>query len=170
MSLLLPETGLLFWMLLAFGVLFFVLYKYAFPVILSSIDERKKFIDDALENAKEANERLARIEQQGDVLIKTAQEDQARILRDAVTTRDQIIKEARAKAEMEGEKIMAETRRLVQLEKEEAMRDMRAQVAELSIMIAEKVLHKELSDDASQQAYTRELLDKAFNTEENNKE
>lgn len=170
MSLLLPETGLLFWMLLAFGVLFFVLYKYAFPVILSSIDERKKFIDDALENAKEANERLARIEQQGDVLIKTAQEEQARILREAVTTRDQIIKEARAKAEMEGEKIMAETRRLVQLEKEEAMRDMRAQVAELSIMIAEKVLHKELSDDASQQAYTRELLDKAFNTEENNKE
>ena len=170
MSLLLPETGLLFWMLLAFGVLFFVLYKYAFPVILSSIDERKKFIDDALENAKEANERLARIEQQGDVLIKTAQEEQARILRDAVTTRDQIIKEARAKAEMEGEKIMAETRRLVQLEKEEAMRNMRAQVAELSIMIAEKVLHKELSDDASQQAYTRELLDKAFNTEENNKE
>ena len=170
MSLLLPETGLLFWMLLAFGVLFFVLYKYAFPVILSSIDERKKFIDDALENAKEANERLARIEQQGDVLIKTAQEEQARILRDAVTTRDQIIKEARAKAEREGEKIMAETRRLVQLEKEEAMRDMRAQVAELSIMIAEKVLHKELSDDASQQAYTRELLDKAFNTEENNKE
>ena len=138
--------------------------------ILSSIDERKKFIDDALENAKEANERLARIEQQGDVLIKTAQEEQARILREAVTTRDQIIKEARAKAEMEGEKIMAETRRLVQLEKEEAMRDMRAQVAELSIMIAEKVLHKELSDDASQQAYTRELLDKAFNTEENNKE
>ena len=170
MSLLLPETGLLFWMLLAFGVLFFVLYKYAFPVILSSIDERKKFIDDALENAKEANERLARIEQQGDVLIKTAQEEPARILREAVTTRDQIIKEARAKAEMEGEKIMAETRRLVQLEKEEAMRDMRAQVAELSIMIAEKVLHKELSDDASQQAYTRELLDKAFNTEENNKE
>ena len=165
MSFLLPETGLLFWMLLAFGVVFFILYKYAFPAILSSIDERKKFIDDALKNAQEANEKLARIEQKGNALIKAAQEEQARILKEAVSTRDRLLKEAHEKALDESEKIMAETRRLVQQEKENAIREMRTQVAELSLSIAEKVLRKELSDDERQEAFTREMLDEAFEKE-----
>lgn len=165
MSFLLPETGLLFWMLLAFGVVFFILYKYAFPAILSSIDERKKFIDDALKNAQEANEKLARIEQQGNTLIKAAQEEQARILKEAVSTRDRLLKEAHEKALDESEKIMAETRRLVQQEKEDAIREMRTQVAELSLSIAEKVLRKELSGDERQEAFTREMLDEAFEKE-----
>lgn len=165
MSFLLPETGLLFWMLLAFGVVFFILYKYAFPAILSSIDERKKFIDDALKNAQEANEKLARIEQQGNALIKAAQEEQARILKEAVSTRDRLLKEAHEKALDESEKIMAETRRLVQQEKEDAIREMRTQVAELSLSIAEKVLRKELSGDERQEAFTREMLDEAFEKE-----
>ena len=165
MSFLLPETGLLFWMLLAFGVVFFILYKYAFPAILSSIDERKKFIDDALKNAQEANEKLARIEQQGNALIKAAQEEQARILKEAVSTRDRLLKEAHEKALDESEKIMAETRRLVQQEKDNAIREMRTQVAELSLSIAEKVLRKELSGDERQEAFTREMLDEAFEKE-----
>lgn len=165
MSFLLPETGLLFWMLLAFGVVFFILYKYAFPAILSSIDERKKFIDDALKNAQEAKEKLARIEQQGNALIKAAQDEQARILKEAVSTRDRLLKEAHEKALDESEKIMAETRRLVQQEKEDAIREMRTQVAELSLSIAEKVLRKELSGDERQEAFTREMLDEAFEKE-----
>ena len=160
-----PETGLLFWMLLAFGVVFFILYKYAFPAILSSIDERKKFIDDALKNAQEDNEKLARIEQQGNALIKAAQEEQARILKEAVSTRDRLLKEAHEKALDESEKIMAETRRLVQQEKEDAIREMRTQVAELSLSIAEKVLRRELSGDERQEAFTREMLDEAFEKE-----
>ena len=166
MSLLLPETGLLFWMLLAFGVVFLVLYKYAYPAILSSIDERKKFIEDALKSAQKSNERLANIEQQGDALVKAAREEQARILREAVQTRDNLVKEAKEKAEAESAKIMTETRRLVQQEKDDAMREMRAQVAELSIAIAEKVLRKELSGGDELQSYTREMLDEAFMKEE----
>lgn len=162
MSFLLPEAGLLFWMLLAFGIVFFVLYKYAFPAILSSIEKRKAFIEDALRNAHEANEKLANIEQQGEAIIKAAQEEQARILRDAAHTRDQLIKEARQKAESEGEKILAETRRILQQEKDEAMNEVRNQVAELSISIAEQVLRRELSGDEEQKAYTRELLDEVF--------
>ena len=70
MSLLLPDTGLLFWMLLAFGVVFFVLYKYGFPIITSMIDARKQYIDDALKGAKEANEKIANIEQQCNGLLE----------------------------------------------------------------------------------------------------
>ncbi len=162
MSLLLPEAGLLFWMLLAFGVVFFVLYKYGFPVITSMIDERKKFIDEALDNAKLANARLAGIEEQGRQILEKANDEQVKILREAVAARDKIIKEAQEKAESEGARMLAEAREQIRQEKEDALREIRAQVAELSIAIAEKVIRKELSDDKAHDAYMDSLLDEAF--------
>lgn len=162
MSLLLPEAGLLFWMLMAFGVVFFVLYKYGFPVITSMIDERKKFIDEALDNAKLANARLAGIEEQGRQILEKANDEQVKILREAVAARDKIIKEAQEKAESEGARMLAEAREQIRQEKEDALREIRAQVAELSIAIAEKVIRKELSDDKAHDAYMDSLLDEAF--------
>lgn len=162
MSLLLPEAGLLFWMLLAFGVVFFVLYKYGFPVITSMIDERKKFIDEALDNAKLANARLAGIEEQGRQILEKANDEQVKILREAVAARDKIIKEAQEKAESEGARMLAEAREQIRQEKEDALREIRAQVAELSIAISEKVIRKELSDDKAHDAYMDSLLDEAF--------
>lgn len=169
MSLLLPEAGLVFWMLIAFGIVYFILHRYGFPAITSMVDERKRFIDDALKNAKEANERLANIEQQSQNILRKAQEEQIRILREAAATRDQLIKEAREKAEDEGEKMLAETRRLIQLEKEEVLNDIRAQVAELSLSIAEKIIRKELSSTESQKAYIGKLVDEAMADKEKGK-
>ena len=107
MSLLLPDTGLLFWMLLAFGVVFFVLYKYGFPIITSMIDARKQYIDNALKGAKEANEKIANIEQQCNGLLEEARQKQVEILREATAAREQIIQEAREKADAETAKIVA---------------------------------------------------------------
>lgn len=163
MSFLVPETGLLFWMLLAFGVVFFVLYKYGFPVITSMIDERKRFIDDALQNAKKANEQLAGIQRRGDELLKSAHDEQARIIREAVAAREKLLAEAREKAQMESEKILQETRAVIRQEKEDALREIRAQVAELSLAIAEKVMRKELESDRQQQLYAKGLADEAIN-------
>lgn len=157
MSLLLPEAGLLFWMLLAFGIVFVILRKYGFPVITSMIDERKKFIDDALKNAKEANEKLAAIEKQAKDMLNRANEEQARILHEAAVMRDHIIGDARHQAEKEGAELMAETRRQIQMEKEAALREIRAEVAGISIAIAEKVLRSELSDKEKQQEYATDL-------------
>ena len=165
MSFLLPEAGLLFWMLIAFGVVFFILYKFGFPVITSMIDERKKFIDDALQNAKEANEKLAGIEEQSRLILEKANVEQVKILREAVAVRENIIKEAQEKAEMESGKIIASAREQINLEKEEALRDIRAQVAELSILIAEKIIRKELTDDKARDKYMDTLIDEAFSTE-----
>lgn len=162
MSLLLPEAGLLFWMLIAFGVVFFILYKYGFPVITSMIDERKKFIDEALDNAKLANAKLAGIEEQSRLILEKANDEQVKILREAVVARDKIIKEAQEKAEQEGTKMLAVAREQIRQEKEDALREIRAQVAELSIAIAEKVVRKELSDDTAHEAYMDSLLDEAF--------
>ena len=169
MSLLLPEAGLVFWMLIAFGIVFFILRRYGFPAIVSMVDERKKFIDDALRDAKEANEKLAGIEQQSRAIMQQAQEEQTRILREAIATREQLMKEAREAAEKEGEKILAETRRVIQQEKEDALNDIRTQVAELSISIAEKIIRKELSDTDNQKVFIDKLLDEAKVTKDKKK-
>lgn len=169
MSLLLPDAGLLFWMLLAFGIVFFILYKYGFPVITGMIDERKRFIDDSLRSAKEANEKLANIKQESEAILKAAYDEQTRILREAAKIREQIINEACIKAGDEGEKMLAEVRTLIQHEKENAVREIRAQVAELSISIAEKVIRKELSTDAQQQEYTRILVDEVVEAQDKEK-
>lgn len=165
MSFLLPEAGLLFWMLVAFGVVFFILYKYGFPVITSMIDERKKYIDEALENAKNANEKLAGIEEQSRQILEKANAEQVNILREAVVARDNLIKEAQAKAEMESAKILSMAREQIKQEKEDALREIRAQVAELSISIAEKVIRKELANDKEHEAFMNSLLDEAFDSQ-----
>ena len=112
MSLLLPDAGLLFWMLLAFGVVFFVLYKYGFPIITSMIDARKQYIDEALKGAKEANEKIANIEQQCNGLIEEARQRQLEILREATAACEQIVKEAREKAAAEADKIIADAKEI----------------------------------------------------------
>ncbi len=159
MSFLLPDAGLLFWMLIVFGVVFFILAKYGFPVIIDMIDERKKLIDESVQNAKEANEKLAAINAESEAILRNAHEEQAKILREAANTRDELIKEARKKAELEGEKMLAETRHIIEMEKEDAIRDIRRQVAILSVDIAEKILRRELSSETKQHSVIEELID-----------
>lgn len=161
MSILLPDFGLLFWMLVAFGIVFFILAKYGFPAITSMIDERKRFIDESLKSAREANERIANIKAEGEAILNAAREEQAKILREAAATREQLIKEAREKAENEGNKMLQEAKRLIEQEKEEALCEIRNSVAELSLSIAEKILRKELSSDEAQQSYANKMVDEA---------
>ncbi len=161
MSILLPDFGLLFWMLVAFGIVFFILAKYGFPAITSMIDERKRFIDESLKSAREANERIANIKAEGEAILNAAREEQAKILREAAATREQLIKEAREKAEDEGNKMLQEAKRLIEQEKDEALCEIRNSVAELSLSIAEKILRKELSSDEAQQSYANKMVDEA---------
>ena len=74
MSLLVPDSGLLFWMLLSFGIVFFVLAKFGFPVITKMVEERKKYIDQSLIVAKEANIQLANIKAEGESILTKANE------------------------------------------------------------------------------------------------
>lgn len=162
MSLLLPDAGLLFWMLLAFGVVFVVLYKFGFPVITRMIDARKKYIDDALNDAKEANARLAGIEKQCNELLDEARDKQAQILREAVATREQIVKDAHEKAEAETGRMLAEAKRRIEQERDDALNGIRDEVARLSVAIAEKIMRDELSDAAKQKGYIERLVDETM--------
>ena len=164
MSLLLPDSGLLFWMTLVFLVVFFVLWKWGFPSIIKIVNERKEYIDESLAKAEEANLRLANIQKQGEELLMEAREKQAQILREASETRDTIVGQAQEKAHEESARILSEAKAEIESQKQAAIRDIRAQVAELSVQIAEKILQKELSTSAEQTQFIDRLLDDVTST------
>ena len=95
MSLLLPDSGLLFWMFVAFGVVFVILAKYGFPIIIKMVEGRKTYIDQSLEVAREANAQLAHLKEEGEALVAAANKEQGRILKEAMEERDKIVHEAR---------------------------------------------------------------------------
>ena len=159
MSLLLPDSGLLFWMTLVFLVVFFVLWKWGFPSIIKMVNERKNYIDESLAKAEEANLRLANIQKQGEELLMEAREKQAQILREASQTRDSIVEQAQEKAHEESARILSEAKAEIESQKQAAIRDIRSQVAELSVQIAEKILRKQLTTSAEQAQLIDSLLD-----------
>lgn len=159
MSLLLPDTGLLFWMTLVFLIVLFILWKFGFPVIIKMVNDRKAFIDESLRKAHEANEKLANIQKEGESILQEAREKQAQILREAAETRETIVKKAEEKARDEGARLLADAKTQIETEKQNAIRDIRTQVAELSVQIAEKILREKLSDGDKQNALIDRLLD-----------
>ena len=158
-SILTPDLGLLFWMLLAFLVVFWVLAKYGFPAIVNMVDERNRFIDESLRKAHEAQERLANIEKEGESILQEARAKQAQILKEAAETRDAIVEQAQEKARAEGARLMDEAKTAIEQEKKAAIADIRKQVADLSVDIAEKVLRQNLKDDKSQMDLIDRMLD-----------
>lgn len=169
MDLLIPSTGLLFWMTITFLVVLGLLWKFGFPVIVKMVNERKKYIDESLEKAHDANQKLANIKVEGEKLLQDAREKQAQILKEAVATRDAIVSQAQDKAKAEGGKILSEAKAEIETEKQNAIRDIRSQVAELSVMIAGKVLRQDLSDNKQQMDMIDRLLDEVA-VENNNKD
>ena len=163
MSLLTPEIGLLFWMLVAFLVVFFVLAKFGFPIITKMVDERAQYIDESIAKAKEANDKLAKIQEETAAMLKEAQEKQSAILAEAVNMRNQIVEKAKAEATEAGQKILVEAKQQIEVEKEDAIRDIRRQVGLLSVEIAEKVLRQSLKDDKDQMAMIDRMLDEMDN-------
>ncbi len=158
-SILTPDLGLLVWMLLAFLVVFFVLAKFGFPVITNMVEARKKYIDESLKNAHEAAERLANIQQESEAMVQKAREEQATILKDAATTRDAILEDARTKARKEAERILGEAAVQIENEKQASLREIRSQVTRLSVEIAGKVLRQNLQGDRQQMQLIGRILD-----------
>ena len=159
MHLLIPSTGLLFWMTITFLVVFFLLWKFGFPVITGMVKERQAFIDESLKKAHEANERLANIQKEGESILQEAREKQAQMLKEAAATRDAIVEQAQTKARSEGARLLEEAKATIEQEKKAAIADIRQQVATLSVQIAEKVLKQNLKDDKAQM----DLIDRMLN-------
>ena len=159
MELLTPDFGTFFWMLVSFIIVFVILAKFGFPALVNMVNERKQYIDDSLKSAREANEKLSHIKEESESILVEARKEQARILKEAMETRTQIVNEAKDKAKAEGGRLLEEARKQIQKEKEDAIRDIRKQVAELSVEVAEKVLRKQLSSEMEQNGMIERMLD-----------
>lgn len=150
-------------MLVSFGIVFFVLAKYGFPIIVKMVDERKAYIDRSLESARQATERLQGIQEESERILAEAREEQVRILKETNEMRVKIINDAKDLAHLETGKIMEEAKRSIQKEKETAMRDIHSQIAALSISIAEKILRKNLDNKPAQLDLANKLLQEISN-------
>ena len=163
MGLLQPEAGLLFWMLLSFIMVFVILAKYGFPVITKMVEERRVFVEKSLEAAKEAKAQLDNIKTESEALLQSAREEQMKILSEAAAAKERIISQAKNEASIEAQKQWEEAKRQIQLEKEAAVREVRSQIALLSVGIAEKVLRNKLDDAPSQMSMINRMLDEMPN-------
>ncbi|GJG40956.1 MULTISPECIES: F0F1 ATP synthase subunit B [Prevotella] len=167
MDLLIPDSGLLFWMTIVFIVVFLILWKWGFPVIVKMVNDRKEYIDGSLKKAREANEKLANIQKEGELLLQQAREKQSEILKEASATRDAIVEKAQEKARDEGARIVSDARTEIENEKQAAISEIRNQVAELSVQIAEKILREKLKGDKEQNELIDRLLDEVSSTDNN---
>jgi F-type H+-transporting ATPase subunit b len=146
-------------MLIAFGVVLFVLIKFALPTILSSVEKRADWIDESLQAAREAREELANVKKAGEEMMAATREQQAAMMRETEKLREKLIKQAREDARQEAEKVITAAREQIGAEKEEALRQIRDEVAEISLELSGKILREKLSTGQEQTRLIERLLD-----------
>lgn len=167
MSLITPDFGLVFWMVVIFGIVFLILSKVGFPIISGMVEKRTDHINQSLKAADEARESLAGLSEQQKKMIEETRRQQADILSEAARTREEIIAGAREKAQNEADKIVLDARERMAAERENTLRDISSQVALLSVDVAEKVLRENLADTASQNALIDKLVKEVSSAEMN---
>ena len=158
-SILTPDLGLLFWMLLAFLLVFFLLSKFGFPAIIGMVEKRKKYIDESLSKAQKAAAQLENIKQESESMLQEARGKQAAILKEAAATREAIVAQAQEKAREERARIINDAKAEIESQKQAAISEIRQQVAALSVEISEKVLRQKLNTDKAQMDYINQMLD-----------
>ena len=150
MDLLIPGEGLIIWQLIVFVALVFLLSKLAWKPIINSLKEREESIQNALNTAEHARAEMAQLKSDNEKLLKEAREERDKMLKEAREVANHMKDEAQTDAKKAADKILAEARAAINVEKEAAMRDVKAQVALFSLEVAEKLMKKNLSSDIEQ--------------------
>ena len=161
MSLITPDFGLLFWMVVIFGIVFFLLAKCGFPVSTKAVQTRSDHIADSLKAADEAQARLAGLAEEQAKMIEETRLEQSRILKEASESRERIIAQAQQEAAAEAAKLLEHDKVEIAAERESAIRDIRRQVAMISVEVAEKIVRKDLDKGDGQLALLDRLVDEA---------
>jgi F-type H+-transporting ATPase subunit b len=159
MGLVSPNPGTIIWMLLIFSIVFFILKRFAWKPILNALKERENSIRDALNSADIARKQIEDLKADQDLLRVNALKDKELILKEARDIKDRIIAEAREKATQEGAKMIAQIREQIENEKLSALNDIRLQVADLSVQIAEKILQEKLENTTDQEQLIHSQLE-----------
>lgn len=158
MELLTPSLGLIFWTLIAFLIVFFLLRKFAWGPILSSLNEREKNIADSLESAQRVKAEMAQLKNENEELMARAREERAAMLKEARETKDKMINEAKEQAKIEANKIIIDAQQQINAQKMAALTDVKNQVGKLVVEVTEKVLRKELGSNDAQERHIKDLV------------
>ena len=139
--------GLFFWQSLIFIGLILLLRKFAWKPILDAVNERETSIKDAMNSAEEAKKEMASIQEDNQKVLKEARAEREALLKDARSNGADIVAQAKAEAKAEADKIIAQAQESIQNEKRAAITELKNQVAQISLDIAEKVIDSELDKD-----------------------
>jgi F-type H+-transporting ATPase subunit b len=148
-------------MVVIFGIVFFLLAKFGFPVITKAVQQRSDHIADSLKAADEAQARLAGMAEEHARMIEETRLEQSRILKEASESREKIIAQAKEDAAAEAGKLLDHAKVEIAAERESAIRDIRRQVAMISVEVAEKIVRKDLAKGDDQLALLDRLVDEA---------
>ena len=158
MDLITPEIGLIFWQTIVFLVLILILAKFAWKPILGAVKQREDSINDALSSAETARKELQNLKADNEKLMKETRAERDAILKEARELKEKVLADASEEAQKKADKIVAQAKESIQQEKKAAMVEIKAQVADLSIEIAEKVVRKELSSKEKQHQMIDDML------------
>ena len=158
MELITPGLGLIFWSALGFLSVLFLLTKYAWKPILAALDEREKSIEEALKSAEIARNEMSNLKAENEKIIQEAKIERDRMLLQATETSKQIVEEAKELAGKEGYLMIEKAKAAIETEKLAAMEELKVQVGVLALAVAEKLLKRNFTSDASQQKLVEELV------------
>ena len=151
--------GVIFWMVVSFAILVFILLKFGWPIILKTLNERESAINDALLAADKAKEEMQQLKASNEDLLREAKLERDEMLRNARLTSEKIIEDSKIKATEEADRIVEMARQSIEYEKMEALHELKNQMANLSIEIAEKLLKQELADKERANAFIKQELE-----------
>lgn len=164
MELVTPDLGLLFWQTATFLVVLLVLSKFAWKPIISGLKEREQSIENALSEAKKAQEEMANLKSDNEKLLNEARRERDKMLQEAQHMASTIIQDAKEKTGKETQAMVNAARAEIELSKEAALAELKNYLASTSLEIAEKVIRKNLSNDSAQQQLVKDLISSpAFN-------
>lgn len=158
MELVTPSIGLLFWSALAFFILLFVLGKFAWKPITQALKEREDSIDEALKSAEVARLQLESLKTDNQRLLNEARVERDKLLKEANEIKDQILAKAKSDAKSEGDKMITAAKEAIEMEKVNAMNQLKTQVANLTVDLAEKILRKKMEDRIQQEIFVNDSL------------
>lgn len=151
--------GLFVWQSLIFLLLIFLLKKFAWKPILDAVNEREEGIKNALLSAEIAKRDMQNLKSDNEKLLADARVERDAMLKDAREIKDKIVAEAKDEAQVQAGKMIEQAKAAITIEKNAAMAELKTQVSNLSIEIAEKILRNELSDKAAQTKLVEKMLD-----------
>lgn len=153
------DFGLTIWMFVAFAILLFILWKFAWPAILKGMENRADLIDKGVEYAQNAKQTLDQAQAESQKFIDEARRQQADIIAEANKMKSQIVEEAHNEAKKEAQKVIDAARLSIEQSRKEAEKSLRDEVSRYALAIADQVTRQQLKDDKAQQKLVDSLLD-----------